>query len=42
VFALETDDFEVGGIVLQNTLKSRDDFKKIFSAFTDKVISLVA
>ena len=41
VYALTSEQIKQGGSVLQSTLKSRDNFRKIFSDLADKVISLV-
>jgi hypothetical protein len=40
VFALTKEDVHQVGVVLQQTLKSRDEFNEIFSKFADKVIGL--
>ena len=40
VFALTSEQIGQGGVVLENTLRSRDNFNKIFSELADKIIGL--
>ncbi len=42
VFALTEEQIGFTGVVLESTLISRDEFKKIFSTFADKVIGLTS